>query len=186
MNWLDFLIIIFLLMFAFAGMSRGFIGELFDVLIILLGCGVAFSFYRVAGDFFTRTLGIFIPNIYFMIWVIIFACAAVILFLIGSHIERRSRKGFPKLLWRGLGVLMGFIKGVLVLFLLFSFLGHRISQGKIYNAAKNSKAVRIIQATRPVFSSYISVFADPRSRHEIRKFLKESEFSRPPGKHLRR
>jgi len=176
MVWIDIPIIIFLVVFAYAGWVRGFIGELFDVLILIVGNCITIAIYYYITVFFIKLTGFNMEFVYPMFYFIVLIPISVGLFLLGRFLERRSSESFPQVLYRSLGIILGFIKGILLSFLFLLLVSTLpISPGKV-NLLKSSYMVRIIQSTEPTVEGMIVAFAPKKIKASAIQTLRKSIF----------
>lgn len=176
MVWIDIPIIIFLVVFAYAGWGRGFIGELFDVLILIVGNCIAIALYYYIADFFIKLTGFNLDIVYPTTYLMVLIPVSVGLFLLGRFLEKRSADGFPQQLYRSLGVILGFIKGILLAFLFFLLISTlQVSSGKV-KLLKSSMAIRMIQSTESMVEGMIVAFAPQKIKASAIQTLRRSIF----------
>lgn len=182
MNWADVCVILFTLLVGYVGYRRGFIGSLFDVLIITAGPFVALFLLGFISPVLTKA-SITSSFIHTFIWAILLIGAAALLFLLGRRLEEANEKTFPKPLWRGLGALFGGIEAVLLIYIILLLYSHTAVHPVIAKSFKQSGMVRIVQTlNRPVESIYTGV-AHKGLKKELSKFIKKSSFeNRKVGK----
>ena len=121
MNIIDVVIIIFVLIFCVKGYIKGFINEIFTLIIIVLGLAGAFLFYKpLSSSVFT-----FIENrslSFIVSFLSIFVFITVVLIIIRNAITKMIDSFQLTNLDYLLGLLVGLIKGTVLIGAIFIFL----------------------------------------------------------------
>lgn len=177
MVWIDFPILAIMLLATYAGWTRGFIGELFDVLILTLGNFITIALYLHLGDFLISLFGKKLGCTYSVSYILVFTITGIIIFSIGYKLERRVKDGFHKPLYQGLGGLMGFVKGWLLLFIGFYLFAFTPMSGGTVKLLKTSRMVTTIQAAEPAIESMALIFTPARIENQVIDHLKKSVFA---------
>lgn len=120
MNFIDLIIVIVVIIFCIKGYLKGFIHELFSLLIIIFGFTGAFLFYRALGEI----VGEFITNIdlavvvsFFLIFFFITIVLILVRNVITQFVDRLNLADVDYVL----GTVLGMIKGLLLCGLILIF-----------------------------------------------------------------
>ena len=140
MNWVDFLIIILLVLFGLEGLRRGFLGEFLDFLSFLLSFFLSFRFYNLAAVFFEGTFKIAhsLSNVlgFVGIWFLTEAVFFLILQLLTPKIKLPEK--FLKLL-DPVAMIPAMLRGLVFIALLLVIVGTFPIQPKLKLAVNESK-----------------------------------------------
>ncbi len=176
MTWVDPFIFLFLFMVSYTGTVRGFISEISDILILTLGVGIAFSFFTPLGEFFTRVTGINFEYMYAIAWFIVFIPVALFLFIIGAFLDDKASPYYPEKLKSFIGWIVGLAKGVLIMFIFLTFMGHVIESPTILKTLKKSPMVKTIQALEPSAEYFLAPFLPTKFEKKVKIYLRKSVF----------
>jgi membrane protein required for colicin V production len=120
-NFIDFIIIFFILILCIRGYLKGFVNELFSLCILGVGLGLAFYLYRPLGEKFLQ----FIENTdlalicaFFFIFILVTIFFIIVRNIIVQFVERMNLTDIDSFL----GLLIGLFKGLLVAGLVLIFL----------------------------------------------------------------
>lgn len=139
MNWVDFVIIILLLLFALEGLSRSFIGELLDFISFLLAFVLSLRFYNQVGNFYQGQFAVphslanvlgFI-TVWFLIEVVLFTLVHILIYRIKA-ISTLNLKLTP------LAVIPAFLRGLIFISILLVMIGTFPIQPRIKKAVNES------------------------------------------------
>jgi membrane protein required for colicin V production len=123
MNFVDILAIILILILCIRGYLKGFVNEIFSLLIIVLGLTGAFILYRPLGtvflDFIENT-DIALVFAFFSIFILITIFLIILRNILVQFIERLNLTDADSIL----GIIIGLVKGVLLLGIVLVFLKH--------------------------------------------------------------
>lgn len=138
MNWVDLLIIVVLIFFAFEGWGRSFIGEIFDLLSFFLALVLSLRFYNLATNLLQSTfkLAHSLSNVlgFFLIWSIV----EVILSLLSPLLLKRTPVKLDKNL-KHLALIPAFIRGLIFVAVILVLIGTFPIQPNIKSAVEASK-----------------------------------------------
>ncbi len=141
MNTLDIIIIILLAFFAVTSFFRGFIKEAFALGGIVLGVVVANFYYTQLGNHLINYIeNVQIANI--LSYLILFIFTAVIVSILGNILKKFINLIFLKWVDRFIGLVFGFTKGLVIVFVLVLALTAILPVGSDFN--KNSKLRPVI------------------------------------------
>jgi membrane protein required for colicin V production len=121
MSFIDVIIVILVIIFCVKGFLRGFIKELFSILIIVLGLLGAFLFYRTLND----VISLFFENqdlSLIISFVLIFVGITILLVIIRNTLLKFVDTLNFADVDHILGIILGIVKGVLVCGVIFIFL----------------------------------------------------------------
>ncbi len=170
-NIFDIGIILLFIMFLIVGVKRGVIKEVVSLLAIILVFILSFSLKGIVGNIFCMLLpffnwdGFVVFNIFFyqvLAFLIVF-CIMLIIYEASLKISKFLQKvvNATIILWlpsKILGGIVSFVKGYLILFIIFLFLVIPLSNVDMFN---KSKCVNFILYKTPVISSYTQDFVKP-------------------------
>jgi membrane protein required for colicin V production len=121
MNLIDIIIIIFAIVLCIRGYLRGFINEVFSLLIIICGLIGAFLFYRPLSETFMEFIGsrdLSMILAFFAIFIFITIVLIIIRNMLIRVIDRLNLADIDNIL----GVVVGLIKGLLICGVILVFL----------------------------------------------------------------
>jgi len=121
MNFIDIIIIIFVLVLCIRGYLRGFVNELFSLLIIGVGLTFAFLFYRpLSGIFleFLENTDLSLIFSFFSIFILVTLFFIIVRNIIVQFVERMNLTDIDAFL----GVIVGLFKGLLICGFILIFL----------------------------------------------------------------
>jgi membrane protein required for colicin V production len=121
MNLIDIIIIIFAIVLCIRGYLRGFINEVFSLLIIICGLIGAFLFYRPLSETFMEFIGsrdLSMILAFFAIFIFITIVLIIIRNMLIRVIDRLNLTDIDNIL----GVVVGLIKGLLICGVILVFL----------------------------------------------------------------
>lgn len=117
MNWIDILVLIPLCWFAFKGFKNGFLMEIVSLAALFLGLFISYKFSDLIAMWLTGTT-LAKPISFSLCFVI----TIVLVNLLGRILKRALKPVLSEFLDKGLGVLFGILKVVLVAGVLFYFI----------------------------------------------------------------
>jgi membrane protein required for colicin V production len=112
MIWVDYLILVIIIISTLIGLLRGFVREIVSLLTWILGFWIALRFARQVGDVFTV---IHNPSVrvvigFVILFVVILIIGAVVNFLIGTIMEKTGAGPADRVL----GLIFGMVRGVVI------------------------------------------------------------------------
>lgn len=133
MNWLDVVIIIYLIVSVISGLAQGLIRSLFSIVGLIVGIVLAANFYKQLGGMLTFISNPDIANIvaFIIIMLATMAVAALIAFILRSLIQALMLGWVDKI---G-GAIFGFFLGALSVSALLAIIIKMTSVGLIYDSA---------------------------------------------------
>lgn len=117
MNWIDITVLIPLCWYAFRGFKNGFLMEIVSLAALFLGLFISYKFSDLISFWITGTT--LAKPISFSLC---FILTIVLVNLLGRILKRALKPVLPEFLDKGLGVLFGILKVVLVAGVLFYFI----------------------------------------------------------------
>ncbi len=143
MNWVDFLIILFLIIFAWEGKYRGFFHETFDFLSFLIAFLLSLRFYNYAGSFLQNNLALphSLANIlgFILVWFLIETFLICFFPLVYSKFKLIPRFDNFEKLTAPLGVIPALLRGIIFVSIILVLVGTFPIQPQIKKAVDNSK-----------------------------------------------
>lgn len=140
MNWVDFVIIVLLALFALEGLGRGFIGELLDFLSFLLAFFLSLRFYNQAGNLFEANFQIphSLANVlgFISVWFLMESIFFTLVHLFSNKFKFLSdlnRHLSP------LAIIPAFLRGLIFISILLVLVGTFPIQPKLKKAVNQSK-----------------------------------------------
>ncbi|PID95010.1 MAG: colicin V production protein [Bacteroidetes bacterium] len=118
MNWLDIVILIPLLLFAFRGLKNGIIMEIFTLIALILGIWGALEFSFITEAYLIEQFQWNNKYLGIIALIITFTLVAVGVYLVGKIIQKLSHAVALGALDKLLGFLFGVMKGLLILALI--------------------------------------------------------------------
>lgn len=151
LNWIDWAIIVILILNMFLGLKRGFIIQILDILGILVGLYLGFSYYEEAGNWLYGAIPIQIPPFIWNIigFVLLFVLGKLIFVIIGGLLGKVDK--LPGVSWVNsfTGAVFWLIKGVILICVLLLLLdAFQVTPFK--EPMQNSKLI-------PTFEGYTAV-----------------------------
>ncbi len=151
LNFIDLIIIILVVALCIRGYLKGFINELFSLGILILGLTGAFLFYRPLGAVFESRMNTDIALI--ISFFIILVAIAIILIIIRNTVtlmvDRINLTDIDYLL----GVIVGFVKGMLLCGFIFIFLKNH----PVFNVDVIISKSRLYPLIERLFLSIVSI-----------------------------
>ena len=171
MNFIDIIISIFVLLFAYKGLKRGIIKELISLLSLILGIYIAINFSFLLEDYLTKNLSKyeeFVSIISFtMVFLIVFLSLKTAGFLIRKLVKSLQLGFLDKLL----GLLFGASKIALILSFLLLEIQHLSSTfGNIIPQKEIKKSVLY----RPVYNIVPTILPIAKERKTWTRKLKKT------------
>lgn len=124
MNYIDIILIIPIIWFAYQGFKRGLVIELTSLLALILGIYAALYFSGYAANFLTNNLNIgpkYVPIISF---IITFIVVVVIVFFIGKILEKLINMVALGFLNKLAGVVFGILKAAVFMSIIMLIINH--------------------------------------------------------------
>jgi membrane protein required for colicin V production len=120
-NFIDFIIIFFILILCIRGYLKGFVNELFSLCILGVGLALAFYLYRPLGETFLQFIEnteLALISAFFFVFILVTILFIIIRNIIAQFVERMNLTDIDSFL----GLLVGLLKGLLVAGLVLIFL----------------------------------------------------------------
>jgi membrane protein required for colicin V production len=157
-NFLDLIILVILLFFAFNGFRRGFIDQISTILGLLAALFVAVRQYQYFTQFLEPYLDLSISLLQFISFAVIFIVVNIVIHVLGITLKKIVDSIFLQPVDRALGFLLGLVKGGIIIYLLVLILV-QIPYQKINDVLNNSfLASRIIEASPLIQSKIEEIF----------------------------
>lgn len=147
MNFLDILIIIPAIWFAYKGFSKGLVFELASIIALILGTWVAINFSNMLGEF----INIDGPYVDIIFFIITFAAVLFAVYLIAKAIEKAVNLTISETANKLLGAIFGAFKIAFILSVIFKFI-LSFDHHELFIKAEvkeNSKLLPIVQPIAP-------------------------------------
>lgn len=147
MNFLDILIIIPAVWFAYKGFSKGLVFEVASIIALILGTWVAINFSNMLGDY----INIEGPYVDIIFFIITFAAVLFVVYIIAKAIEKAVSITISETANKLLGALFGAFKIAFILSVIFKFILSFDHHEMFIKAdvKENSKLLPIIQPIAP-------------------------------------
>ncbi|SFL07644.1 CvpA family protein [Halanaerobium salsuginis] len=159
-NFLDVIILVILLFFAYNGFRRGFIDQTSTILGLLAALFVAVRQYEYFQQFLEPYLDLSTSLIQFISFAIIFVVVNIVIHVLGITLKKIVDAIFLQPVDRAAGFLLGVVKAGIIIYLLILILA-QIPYQKVHQVLNNSfLAQRIIEAS-PYIQSKIEEFLRP-------------------------
>ncbi|TDO92220.1 membrane protein required for colicin V production [Halanaerobium saccharolyticum] len=157
-NFLDVIILVIILFFAFNGFRRGFIDQTSTILGLLAALFVAVKQYQYFTQFLEPYLDLSISLLQFISFAVIFIVVNIVIHVLGITLKKIVDSIFLQPVDRGLGFLLGLVKGGIIIYLLVLILT-QIPYQKLNDVLNNSfLASRIIEASPLIQSKIEEIF----------------------------
>jgi membrane protein required for colicin V production len=120
-NFIDFIVIFFALILCIRGYLKGFVNELFSLLILVVGLTLAFILYRPLGEIFEQFLensDLALISAFFSVFIMVTIFFIIVRNVIVQLVDRMNMTDIDSFL----GLIVGLLKGLLVSGLLLIFL----------------------------------------------------------------
>ena len=155
MNFIDIIIIILVLIFCIRGYLKGFINELFSLLIIGVGLVGAFLFYRPLSEVFlefVESSDVALVFSFFALFVIISIFLIIIRNMVVQFVDRLNLTDMDALL----GVVVGLLKALILCGVVFVFLKHH----PVFRIDESIERSLIYPYMERILVAIISLFPD--------------------------
>ncbi len=148
MNYLDIVLVVFLILSAIHGFSKGFVEELAGLVALILGIWAAIHFSDIVARFLTENLHITFQYLSVVAFLLTFIVVVILVHLIGSFFNKLVHSVALGFLNRLAGLVFGVIKGALILSMILVIF-HKINEdthiisestkadSKLYNPIRN-------------------------------------------------
>ena len=157
-NFLDIIILVILLFFAFNGFRRGFIDQTSTILGLLAALFVAVRQYEYFTQFLEPHLDLSISLLQFISFAVIFIVVNIVIHVLGIILKKIVDAIFLQPVDRGLGFLLGIIKAGIIIYLMILILA-QIPYQNINDVLNESfLASRIIEASPFIQSKIEEIF----------------------------
>lgn len=155
MNIIDLIIVFFILIFCIKGYLKGFLHELFSLLILILGLAVSFLFYKTLSSFFVE----FIKNrdlSLIVSFLLIFITITILLITVRNAIQNVvDSYNFTEIDYV-LGVIIGFVKGFLIIGTILVFLKNR----RVFIIERTIDGSSLYPVVERIITGIVSIISD--------------------------
>ncbi len=157
MNYLDYILIVLLVLAAFDGYQKGFIASLTGLVALILGVYAAVIFTEFMAAFISELFSFYSRHLWIIAMVATFVLVVVVVNLLGKMIEKFTEMLLLGWLNRILGIVFGAIKGLFILSVLMYALNHFGITNKIIKKEARDKArfYHSVEAIVPFFYSHL-------------------------------
>ncbi len=179
MNLLDAICLLLIIGFSFWGLIRGFIREAFSLGGIILGVFLGLSLNAGFGAILTPLLGVEADMGQILAFIIIFLLVSLLISLLGVLVKKAAK--FVLLGWldRLLGLVFGFVKGVLIASVV-CFLLVALPIPDMDKNVEGSKVGPLVIGVAPAtYNTFFGGGEDFDLRGVMRRYLDEGEKSVP-------
>jgi len=157
-NFLDIIILVILLFFAYNGFRRGFIDQTSTILGLLAALFVAVRQYEYFTQFLEPYLDLSVSMLQFISFAVIFIVVNIVIHVLGIILKKIVDAIFLQPVDRGLGFLLGIIKAGIIIYLMILILA-QIPYQNINDVLNESfLASRIIEASPFIQSKIEEIF----------------------------
>jgi len=157
-NFLDIIILVIILFFAYNGFRRGFIDQTSTILGLLAALFVAVRQYEYFTQFLDPYLDLSVSMLQFISFALIFIVVNIVIHVLGITLKKIVDAIFLQPLDRALGFLLGIVKAGIIIYLLILILG-QIPYQNINDVLNESfLASRIIEASPFIQSKIEEIF----------------------------
>lgn len=157
-NFLDIIILVVLLFFAFNGFRRGFIDQTSTILGLLAALFVAVRQYQYFEQFLEPYLDLSASLLQFISFAVIFIVVNIVIHVLGITLKKIVDAIFLQPLDKAAGFLLGLFKAGIIVYLLILIMA-QIPYQKINDVLNNSfLAQRIIEASPLIQSKIEEIF----------------------------
>ena len=157
-NFLDIIILVIILFFAYNGYRRGFIDQTSTILGLLAALFVAVRQYEYFTQFLEPYLDLSLSMLQFISFAVIFIVVNIVIHVLGIVLKKIVDAIFLQPVDRGLGFLLGIIKAGIIIYLMILILA-QIPYQNINDVLNESfLASRIIEASPFIQSKIEEIF----------------------------
>ena len=157
-NFLDIIILVILLFFAFNGFRRGFIDQTSTILGLLAALFVAVRQYQYFEQFLEPYLDLSTSLLQFISFAVIFIVVNIVIHVLGITLKKIVDAIFLQPVDKAAGFLLGLFKAGVIVYLLILIMA-QIPYQKINDVLNNSfLAQRIIEASPLIQSKIEEIF----------------------------
>lgn len=157
-NFLDIIILVVLLFFAFNGFRRGFIDQTSTILGLLAALFVAVRQYQYFEQFLEPYLDLSASLLQFISFAVIFIVVNIVIHVLGITLKKIVDAIFLQPVDKAAGFLLGLFKAGIIVYLLILIMA-QIPYQKINDVLNNSfLAQRIIEASPLIQSKIEEIF----------------------------
>lgn len=124
MNYIDIILVIPIIWFAYQGFKRGLIIELASLLALILGIYAALYFSHYAANFLTNSLGMDTEYLPVISFILTFIVVVVLVHLVGKILEKLINLVALGFLNKTTGALFGILKAAVLLSIIILIINH--------------------------------------------------------------
>lgn len=119
MTWVDLVLLILIAIMGYGGYRRGLVPEIFDLLVLGVGAGVALRFFGDFASWLQPVAGMQSLMAHWVAFLGIFIPVAALIFGVGMHLDQMSEedKSIPHPIKAGIGAVLGTLKGIVLAWL---------------------------------------------------------------------
>lgn len=141
MNYLDIIIAVPLLWFAYKGFSKGLVIELASLLALILGIYLAFNFSDITEDFLKNTFNLETDYIHIIAFAITFIGVVIVTRLVGRLVESVVKMVMMGFLNNLAGAIFGLLKVALIISALFYMVQMVSPGGSVFSEETRKKSL---------------------------------------------
>ncbi|MCL5772995.1 MAG: CvpA family protein [Firmicutes bacterium] len=180
MNWVDIVMILLVVLVTFGGVRRGFVLEISDILILILGTTVTVHLYRYLARFAMHTFHWPVNMANIVSYFVIFIPIAIIIYVIALMIDKFARVPGLKTVNEVVGGIIAFPKSLILAWLLLILLAIAVPDAR--DAIQTSPTAKVIQSTSAVFEGILSAVSPPEVYEDFKNAI-ENLKKKPLKKH---
>ncbi|MEZ5198965.1 MAG: CvpA family protein [Bacteroidales bacterium] len=124
MNYIDIILIIPIIWFAYQGFRHGLIIELASLVALILGIYAAMYFSHYAGNFLTNSLGIETEYLPVISFILTFVVVVILVYVVGKILEKLINMVALGFLNKMAGAVFGMLKATVLLSIIILILNH--------------------------------------------------------------
>jgi membrane protein required for colicin V production len=124
MNYIDIILVVPIIWFAYQGFKRGLIIELASLLALILGIYAAISFSHYAAYFLTNSLGMETEYLPIISFILTFIVVVVLVYLVGKILEKLINMVALGFLNKLAGSLFGILKAAVLMSIVILIINH--------------------------------------------------------------
>lgn len=165
MTWVDLVLLVLIAIMAYGGYRRGLVPEIFDLLVIGIGAGVALRFFGDFASWLGPTFGMQSLMAHWLAFLAIFIPVATMILALGLRLDQMSEddKTIPLPVKAGLGAILGALKGIVLAWLVLVSLHQlHILDKADREAMRQAPVVQGVLGLQPTFVAFAESVTPPR------------------------